>query len=221
MIKLRGTLTVAAAAALALFVAAPAAAEDRWYVDVTGGLTLLDVSSVDVDLDDGTLGRADLDSDTGFGFGGAFGREFDDSWRLEAELMYRTNDHESLTLPDGRNLTEGDYSSLIVSANGMYLFGDPASAWRPFVGLGVGWIQEIDLDFEQEGVETSFSGDGIAWQVMGGVSWRPSDRWSIDLEARYVGAWDVKMDGEEGPIGGRVTADYSLFSVSAGLSVRF
>jgi opacity protein-like surface antigen len=217
---MRTTLTTTALA-LTLVAAPSVQADDRWYVDVTGAITFLDVSSVDVDLDDGTFGTADLDSDTGFAFGGAFGREIDDRWRVEAELMYRTNDHEALTLPDGRVLTEGDYSSLIVSANGYYLFGDPSSAWRPFVGVGAGWIQEIDIDFEEAGVESSFSGDGFAWQAMAGVSWRASDRWSFDLEARYLGAGDIDMDGEEGPVGGRMTADYSLFSVAIGASVRF
>jgi len=215
------SLWTTAAAALVMLVAPAAPAEDRWYADVTGGITFLDVSSLDVDLDDGAVGRADLDSDNGFGFGGALGREIADTWRVEAELMYRTNEHSALDLPDGRSLTEGDYSSLIVSANGFYLFGDRTSSLRPFVGVGLGWIQEIDVDFEEGGVESSFSGDGLAWSVMGGVSWRPSDRWSVDLEARYLGAWDLTMDGEEGPVGGRVKADYRLFSVGAGLTVRF
>ena len=56
---------------------------------------------------------------------------------------------------------------------------------------------------------------------MAGIRWSLSDRWNLDLEARYVSASDIDFDYEEGPVGGSLTADYDLFTIGAGLQWRF
>jgi opacity protein-like surface antigen len=213
----KSAITLALATALA---AGSATAADTWYVGATGGLTNNGVSSLNLTTD-GVDGRATADADNGYTMGAVFGREFDSRWRLEGEFRYRTNEFASVDLPDGSRITDGDFSSGALGVNGYWLFGEVDAAWRPFVGAGLAWMQEIDLDLADDPVNGSYSGDGTAWQLMGGVTWAPSDRWRFDFEARYLDAGSVAMDSERGALGGRIDADYSLFEVTAEATYRF
>ena len=199
---------------------ASAMADDRWYVGATTGFTNNSVSSLDLSTD-GLDGRANAEADNGYTIGAVFGREFDDRWRLEGEFRYRTNELSSVDLPDGSTISDGDFSSGALGLNGYWMFGDTNSTWRPFVGAGLAWMQEIDLDLAEEPVSGSYSSDGTAWQLMAGVSWMLSDRWGFDFEARYLDAGAVTMDAERGPLGGRIQADYSLFEITAEATWRF
>lgn len=209
------------ALALAIGIAAgPLHADDAWYVGATGGVTNNGVSSLDLITDD-LSGRASADADNGYTMGAVFGREFDGRWRLEGEFRFRTNEFATVDLPDGTRITNGDFSSGALGANAYWLFGDTDASWRPFVGAGLAWMQEIDLDLAEDPVNGSYSGDGTAWQVMGGVTWALSERWNFDFEARYLDAGNVSMDSERGDLGGRIDADYSLFEVTAEATFRF
>jgi opacity protein-like surface antigen len=204
----------------ALMATGVALAEDRWYVGATTGFTNNGVSSLDISAD-GLDGQATANADNGYTLGAVFGREFDDRWRLEGEFRYRTNELSSVDLPGGGSISDGDFSSAAIGLNGYWLFGEANSTWRPFVGAGVAWMQEIDLDLAEAPINGSYSGDGTAWQLMGGVNWRLSDRWGIDFEARYLDAGNVTMDAERGPLGGSIQADYSVFEVTAKANWRF
>ena len=195
-------------------------ADDRWYIGATAGFTNNGVSSLDLNTD-GLDGKAKADADNGYTMGAVFGREFNDRWRLEGEFRYRTNEFSSVDLPDGNVISDGDFSSGAIGLNGYWMFGETTSNWRPFVGAGLAWMQEIDLDLAEDPVNGSYSGDGTAWQLMGGVSWTLSDSWGIDFEARYLDAGNVTMDAERGPLGGSIQADYSVFEVTAKANWRF
>jgi opacity protein-like surface antigen len=195
-------------------------ADNDWYVGATGGITSNGVSSLDVMTDD-LSGRASADADNGYTMGAVFGREFDGRWRLEGEFRYRTNEFASVDLPDGSRITNGDFSSGALGVNAYWLFGDTNANWRPFIGAGLAWMQEIDLDLAEDPVNGSYSGDGTAWQAMGGVTWALNDRWNFDFEARYLDAGSVSMDSERGDLDGRIDADYSLFEVTAEATFRF
>lgn len=213
----KSTIALALAAGIA---AGPLNADDVWYVGATGGFTSNGVSSLDLTTDD-LSGRASADADNGYTMGAVFGYEFDGRWRLEGEFRYRTNEFASVDLPGGSRISNGDFSSGALGANAYWLFGDTNASWRPFVGAGLAWMQEIDLDLAEDPVNGSYSGDGTAWQLMGGVTWALSDRWNFDFEARYLDAGSVTMDSERGDLGGRIDADYSLFEVTAEATFRF
>jgi len=69
-------------------------------------------------------------------------------------------DHDGVRLADGGSLPSGNYASTGVALNGLYsfnLFG--REEVRTYVGLGVAWLTEVDIDFEQGGEEVSYSGD--------------------------------------------------------------
>ena len=116
---------------------------------------------------------------------------------------------------------DGDFSSLGVGLDGAYQFnllGNPAV--QSYAGAGIVWFQEIDIDFEGEGPERSYSGDDIGIQVFLGARYALNDRWSLHAEARYLTASGIEMDGE-GAAPGSFEADYDRTSVTAGLSYRF
>ena len=142
-------------------------ADNDWYVGATGGITSNGVSSLDVMTDD-LSGRASADADNGYTMGAVFGREFDGRWRLEGEFRYRTNEFASVDLPDGSRITNGDFSSGALGVNAYWLFGDTNANWRPFIGAGLAWMQEIDLDLADDPLVTRglasrlFDGEGIA-----------------------------------------------------------
>ncbi len=201
-------------------VSGAAIAEDSWYVGAVAGFTGNSVSSLEMDTD-GIEGRASADADNGYTMGAVFGRDFGGQWRLEGEFRYRTNEFASVDLPDGSLIGDGDFSSGALGLNGYWFFREVSDTWRPFVGAGLAWMQEIDLDLAEPPVNGSYSGDGTAWQLMGGVAWMPSEKWSLDFEVRYLDAGSVTMDAERGNLKGRIGADYSLFEVTADLSWRF
>lgn len=194
---------------------------DDWYAEVHAGFNSLGSTSVLVSGSDAQDGLGDLDTDNGWGFGGAVGRGLGENWRIEGEIAYRTNDYSALSLPGGGEVTDGDYSSLALAASVYYDFGADSATWRPYLGAGLTWLQEVDIDLQNGPVENSFSGDGFGWQVMAGVAWQFSERWVLDLEARYLDAGRIAMDAEQPEPAGRIEADYSLFGVSAALRYRF
>jgi opacity protein-like surface antigen len=196
------------------------AAEDMWYAGVTAGFTETGVSSLFTELD-GLNGRAKVSASSGFTTGAVLGREFDDRWRLEGEFRYRTNALDSVNLSTGERISDGDFSSGALGVNAYWLFGDDSARWRPFVGAGLAWMQEIDIDLESDPVNGSYSGDGTAWQLMGGVNWAFNERWSLDLEARYLDAGSIRMVAEKDALAGNVIADYAIFELTADLIWRF
>jgi hypothetical protein len=61
----------------------------------------------------------------------------------------------------GGSLPSGNFASTALAINGLYsfkLFG--REEVRAYVGQGVAWLTEVDIDFEQGGQELSCSGDG-------------------------------------------------------------
>ena len=103
-------------------------------------------------------------------------------------------------------MTEGNYASVTVGANAYYRFRRQ-SELQPYLGAGLGWVQEVDVDFEENGVETSFETDDFGLQFAAGVRWTPGDRWLLDAQLRWLDVSGVTMEAEDGL--GTVSADYA------------
>jgi len=105
-----------------------------------------------------------LPLDTGFLAGGSVGRYVSEAWRIEAEFMYQSVDHPVFSLvAGGPGLPSGDgnYASTSIAFNALRefdLFGSPRA--RTYAGLGAVYATEVDVDFESNGVERSYSGSG-------------------------------------------------------------
>ena len=196
------------------------AQEAGWYLRAHGGLSELDDTSgntVGLGIPDG---KADVTVDNGFFAGAAAGYRYGPNWSVEVAWEYRSNDSET-RLPDGTRFSDGNYASNTLFLNGMYHFAS-SGKWDPYLGAGIGWQQEIDLDLEGLGPELSYSGDGgVGFQLFGGVNYHLTERWALNGELRYGSFDDVDLEGESGAPGEIESLDYSQLSAQLGVIFKF
>ena len=135
--------------------------------------------------------------------------------------MYRRNEMDDITLPGVGASTEGDFASLSLGASALYdfnLFGNEDVT--SFVGAGVVFVQEIDIDFEVGGQETSFETDDIGFQVQFGARYDFGERWFLDARVRYLALSGVELEFRS-DTSRIIKADYAPLTVSAGIGYRF
>lgn len=214
-------LCAALAAALPLSAAPLGAAAQGWsdglYLSLLGGGSFL--TGDKVEREGGPSSNADFGA--GFAAGLAIGYDFTPNISAEIEYMYRSSDADGFGVGFARS---GDFASVIVTANLLYRFDGwetpVGERLRPFVGAGVGVVQEVDFDLEggAQAGEYSDSG-GLAWQLRGGAEWVLDPRWSLGAELRYVSAGTAEMERTGG--GAKLKADYDAVDALLGLTLRF
>lgn len=204
---------------------ATASESQKWYATGTFGF----VSQSDQQLDYSRPGVSGVVSptlplDNGFLAGGAVGRYFGEAWRIEAEFMYQSVDHPVFTLvAGGPGLPSGDgnYASTTIAVNALRefdLFGSPRA--RTYAGLGAVYATEVDLDFESNGIERSFSGSGSGFQALIGARYSLGEHAFVDAGFRYLLISNVDLDAEENATG-RIKADYEPLAVTVSFGWKF
>lgn len=195
--------------------AAEDAGRDGWYATLFAGYGLLDDGDFEA-TSGGVTTTGEGSYDGGFSGGFAVGYRFRERWSVEFEQTYRTNDIDSISLGGSSFATGGDYASLAYMANLRRDFGD--GPIRPFVGLGLGVVQEIDVDIEDTSTEAEGDFD-FAWQLSAGAAWDLNERWSVSAEARYfsTAGEDLKVDGTGQTLGG----DYDHLGFYLGATYSF
>ena len=194
------------------------AADAGWFAKPYVGASLL--SATDGSRVDQITQDLDVETDAGFLAGMGVGYRYNDNWATEIAWEYRTNDSETI-FADGTRFGDGNYASNTFYLNGYYFF-DAIGHWQPYVGAGLGWTQEIDLDLEGLGPEQSFSGDGdVALQIYGGAEYQFTDRLYLNLELRYSRLSSVDLDAESNALGAIEGLDYTPLTFGAGLTYRF
>ncbi len=199
-----------------------ASAEDRpkWYVAPLLGLSQM--SDIDVDARGvfGSSGTTEVSLGSAFLAGVSLGYRFTDQWSSEFAWEYRTND-SSTVLPNGRQFEEGNYASNTFSLNGKYAFSS-GTRWQPFIGAGLIWVQEVDIDLESHGQEFSYSADGdVGFQLLGGASYRLSDAFELEAALRYSSISGIDLSPEEGAQGQFMNVDYKPVSAQMALKYWF
>ena len=197
-------------------------AAQGWYAAGTVGV----VSQADQKLAYSRPGVAGVASptlplDTGFLAGGSIGRYLGEAWRLETEFAYQSIDHPVFTLAAGGPSGDGNYASTSIAVNALRefdLFGSPRA--RTYAGVGAVYLTEVDIDFENTGVEQSFSGSGTAFQALLGARYALSERAFIDAGVRYLLASNVELNGETGTTG-KIKADYEPLAITVSFGWRF
>lgn len=189
-----------------------------FYGKISAGVTQL----FDGDLDreqGGAIVPGDAQYDAGIAYSGAFGYRWGNGFALEAEGIYRRNEIDSLEVAGVDTLREGDFASLTFYLNGLYHF-DTGTRWRPYVGVGFGWVEEIDVDIDAGTGEFGYDDSGWGYQAMVGVEYETKSGLGVFTEARLFGATGFDLESEDGT-GVEYDGDYMGMSLMLGVTYRF
>jgi opacity protein-like surface antigen len=198
--------------ALALCLAAsPCFAEESGaYVTLITGLAGQRDQTLDF-RSSGTAARGEAAFDGGVLAGGAAGYRFEN----------QSVDHNGRAFAADGPIGSGNYASTSVAINGLYEFdilGSPRA--RTYVGAGLVYLTEVDIDFEQGNSERSFSGNGTGVQLLAGARYDIGERWFLDAGVRYLTASSLDLKEESGGFD-RIEADYAPWAATIGIGWRF
>jgi opacity protein-like surface antigen len=212
--------TLSLACSAALTVSPAQAAGDGWSVVPYIGLSTLSDQSPQVSGADGILdGELDVAVDSGFTAGLGLRYDYKQSpWASEFGWEYRSND-SSITTANGVSLPDGNYASNTFYLNGRYALAQ-GSRFTPWLGGGLTWIQEIDLDSENTDGERSFSDSGsVGFQLMAGIDYDLTERFYLTGELRYSNQRSIDLS-EEGGSGQVADIDYQTSTIGIGVAYR-
>jgi opacity protein-like surface antigen len=185
----------------------PASAESN-YIGAGFGIA----TYPDADLSVPGIGTAELSSDAGFMVGVALGTKID-SFRIEGEVAFRTNDGDSISGSGGSVSITGDVTTTSLLANGYIDIGSSGPI-KPFIGAGMGFANvSIDSPGLADDSDTVF-----AYQFIAGVGISASPRTTIDLSYKYLGTSTpsfISVDGYAFDL------DYSSHAFQVGIRYAF
>ena len=214
--------TACAALILVLGSIGQAAADETHYTGpyarLLGGLNF----ALDSDFDGSnpsTFPSGEASLDTGPVVGMAGGYRFNRNFATELEYVYRSNDIDKIKGAGGATIADGgDLASVAIMANGYYYF-DFLETWSPYIGLGLGFLQEIDSDVQLTGVNSQkdLEDQVFAWQAMVGAEIPIDNRWRFYGEGRFMSATGPDLSNSNGSY----EVDYTNLSVIAGIGYQF
>ncbi len=107
---------------------------------------------------------------------------------------------------------------MAIMANGYYYF-DFAEKWSPYIGLGMGFLQEIDSDVELTGVNSQkdLEDQVFAWQAMVGAEVPIDESWRFYGEGRFMSAPSPDLSNSNGSY----SVDYNNLSLIFGIGYQF
>lgn len=193
-----------------------------FYATVYGQASWLDSTGFDEVGNAGFGSGLKAEFGTGFGFGGDIGYRYGNGWATEVEWNWRRHEVTSLRRGGTTLSSDGDFASNIFFVNGLRRFVGIAGGWTPYVGLGVGWVEEIDLDLKSGGTSRAWSKQGnIAVQLIGGTEIPLSESWRLTADVRMLRVGDVELPAETGATGRLSKPSYNPLSVQFGLRRMF
>jgi outer membrane protein OmpA-like peptidoglycan-associated protein len=180
-------LAIAAGATALTAGAAGATVDKGWYIGLEAGVNeATDLAFAAVRLPAPAVAAGDLQQDFGWAGFATAGYAFDNNWRVELELGFRTNDIEAACLP-GCFPTTGSIDQFSQMLNVIYDW-DLADDWTLSTGLGIGG------DFVD--VSSVFGADDdyvLAYQAVIGLSHHLTDRLDVTLNYRYFNTDDLTL----------------------------
>lgn len=195
--------------------------DSKFYLSADVGFSWLADTSANAESVLSESGVADVNAGGGFNAGAGMGYQF--SERIAAELSWEYRSHDSeVDLPSGMNVEEGDFASNTFAVSGLYYLRPESSTWRPYIGMGLVRVEEVDIDLLVNGNEQSFSASGdTGFQAMAGLEYRLNDALSIDTEFRYMNVSGITLEAEEGSVGTFTDIDYQPLTLQIGLKYQF
>jgi opacity protein-like surface antigen len=138
---------------------------------------------------------------------------------LEAEWFYRSNEISSVTGGPFNGVNNGDFASTNLMFNAIYHF-HATDKVKLYCGLGLGLMQEVDIDMTISGAEQEFSDKWVpAAQLILGAAYPINQTFSATAEVRYHFASSPSLEASNGGAG--LKADYSGYSALLGLRYSF
>lgn len=209
----------ASLASLLMLAALPVAAQDRsgFYVNAYGGSSSLASTSLSESRTSLPTLTGTASFGSGSGLGGAFGYRYGNGWAAELAWDYRSHDVKRI----GGTPVRGDFASTTAFLNGYYRF-QKVGMVRPFVGAGLGYVTEIDMDLSRDGSEQEYSRrGGLAIQAIVGGEVDLTDRWSVSADLRWsrMGSGSFKSTNAGAALNGK--PKYQPTSVNLGVTYRF
>ncbi len=207
-------LLIAASLMFAGPMAQAATQDGSLYLNFFGGISGL--SSGDL-IQSGATSKGKYDGGAIVGI--ALGKQLNQDWAIEAEWFYRSNEISSVTGGPFNGASNGDFASTNLMFNAIYNF-QANDRWKLYCGLGVGLMQEIDIDMTILGVEQEFSENWVpAAQLILGAAYPINASFSATIEVRYHYASSPDLEAASGGPG--IQADYSGYSTLLGLRYSF
>jgi opacity protein-like surface antigen len=187
------------------------------YVKAFGGLNFLR----NADLESGgssPLPEGEASFDAGLNVGLAVGYNLLEELALELEYSYRNNDIDKIKGQSGNFAKSGDLASVAIMANVLYS-PNVSKSFSPYIGGGVGILQEIDSDVEFTNNDSvrDLEDSTIALQLIAGVEVPIADSLAVFGEGRYLGAPGPELSNNSQSY----DFDYNSFSANLGLKYTF
>ncbi len=197
--------------AVAFLAMAPAiaAADSKVYVDIAGGVNLLEDSDIS-----GTGLSTEADFDAGFAVKGAVGNALDTGFRFEAEVAYRQNDADGV----GASSAGGDVSAWSLMGNAIYDI-ETGGRLTPYIGVGAG-VAGIDWNDVTPvgGGSVDDNATVFAYQGIAGAAYRVNDNLQLTLDYRYFATVEPDLTTSTGT---NFDTDYRSHSIMVGLRWTF
>ncbi|MGE3770674.1 MAG: OmpA family protein [Bdellovibrionales bacterium] len=167
---------------------------DGFYLGAFGGYNYLNGNESTPYTGSTVVGvTSEIEYEGGFAAGAAAGYSWGTGLRTELEYAYRANDVSDVD-PNVPGADSGEVTLHTVMVNALY---DLPVDWmlRPYGGLGVGFaMASYENIADLGGFTIDDDGTGLAWQVIGGLSYAISPRFSANLEYRWVGTDEFELD---------------------------
>ena len=177
------------------------------YLSGNMGSVFLDDANID-----GGSNSGELAFDSGIVTTFAVGTIISSAWRVEGEFGYRKNDLDKMDFDSNNNFSwedGGDVTALSMMGNGYYDFNN-RSRFSPFVGAGLGFA---NVEYDLDSMDHKDDDNVVAYQLILGVGFAATEKFSVDLQYRYFATADPEIDGND--------VEYHTHNVMLGLRYSF
>lgn len=189
----------------------PSAQDGGFYIGLQGTYNFPEVLSQTLNI-----GTTDVELSDGYVASAAFGYEFGDGLRVEAQFSYSPNDVAML----GSSVPiSGGVDIMTLMANVAYDFGIQDWPVHPYIGAGVG-VMRLEADnLSPFGATTIDDIDlSMAIQAFAGISIELMDQVALTLDYRHLRAPDLALTTAAGL---EEFGDYATNQVMLGVRIRF
>lgn len=190
---------------------------NSWYGKLAAGYVI----QIE-EYDEVNAGQTAWEFDNGYNGLVSLGREFG-SWALEAEISYRKLDADKRRGKISGNLNPlgGDQTQFSGMFNAYYILM-PETDISPYFGVGAGATQISWNNVNRIGITPSGIDDSevvFTYQLIAGVSFDMSERFSMDLDYRYFRPGAPEFTSVTGSVA--KFEDQHLHIISAGFKIKF